>query len=347
MAHRINSSDRQEGIEQAWHGLTKIRTDLTIERNWLSEWDILSKPLFYEGGRDSGFEMLGCTDDENATIGFPYNPETFHPISNKEFLTLIMDSCGGSEHKVVSVGSVRSRGRIFLSLELSGMKEYEAAGRKFKAYLNFLNGHDKSSVLAVLTSNTCTVCDNTFSSNLFQVESGQAETTSEDVALRVRHSKNSKMRFPEIANLIDSAVGVQAKFKLEMDKLSQEKVSQHTAKSFITGFLQRGKSQKEIDKRILLKGKSLSTRLEGTVEKIENLFLNGRGNKGLDKSDLFSAFTDYYTHESSGGSDRNKQFVSSEFGAGLNTKKEAFTIIQDGDRFEKIVNFGEKLMMAN
>jgi hypothetical protein len=346
MAHRILNNDKQEGTFQAWHGLTHIRKDLTIENNWLSEWDISPQPLFYGNGIESGFSMLQCTDDEEIHIGYPYNPETFHPISNKEFLDLIMASTGGAGHEVVSVGSVRNRGRTFMSLALKGMEEYEAAGRKFSAYLSFLNGHDKSSVLAVVTSNLCTVCDNCYSSNLFKVESGQADSK-DDISVRVRHSKNSKMRFPEIAQLIDSAIGVQAKFKLEMDKMFQEKVSSNTAKSFITGFLQRNKTEKEIEKAVQLKGKSLSTRSEGTIERIENLFLNGKGNNGSNKSDLFSAFTDYYTHESSGGTDRNKQFVSSEFGAGLAAKQGAYRLMTNDAQFEKTVRFGEKILSLN
>ena len=50
-----------------------------------------------------------------------------------------------------------------------------------------------------------------------------AEIDENDVNLKIsqRHTKNVKLRLPEIAKLIDKAIGVQAEFKLEMDRLEQ------------------------------------------------------------------------------------------------------------------------------
>ena len=350
MAHKIGQFDKQEGIEQAWHGLTEVRERISLDDNWLSQWDLIELPLNYEDGNPSGFSMLGCTDNEEIKIGYPYNPETFSPISNKEFLELIRDSISGTDHEIVTVGSVRNRGRVFVSLKLKGMESFESAGRKFSNFLNFGNGHDKSSVLWANTSNICTVCDNTMTFNLMKVESGSKDNR-DDISMSIRHTKNAKMKFPEISKLIDLAVGVQGKFQAEFENLGKQKVSHSDAERFTVGFLTRNMKEKELEKRRSENGKVLSTRSENVSNRIVELFSNGRGNKGKDWSDVFSAFTDYYSHESSGNKvsreSRMKQFVSSEFGSGLKNKQDIYSIVTNEERREKMIDFGSKVLAMN
>lgn len=74
------------------------------------------------------------------------------------------------------------------------------------------------------------------------------------------------------------------------------------------------------------------------------LFQDARqGNHGRDAADLFSAVTDYYTHESSSGEDKQRQFVSSEYGAGLQRKQDFFAVLQDGERLKKVYARGLEL----
>lgn len=344
MAHRLQENDKHEAIQMGWHGLTEVKEKITLQENWLREWDLVELPLNYENGDTSGFSMLGCSDNPEIRIGSPYNPNSFRPIWNAEFLELIEESISGTDHKISSVGSVRNRGRVFLSIELSGMEKFKAAGREFGAFLNFGNGHDKSSVLWVNTSNICTVCDNTFGANLYRVE--EKIESGDDISIRVRHTKNAKMRFPEVAKLIDSAIGVQAEFQIELDKLSQQPTDAKTAQRFFTGFLNRDKSLEEIKKRSEEKKNPISTRSRNTVDRLVNLFVDGKGNDGNDWSDVFSAATDYYSHESSGGTDKFKQIVSSEFdnGAAWQRKNEIWSIVRNSDRREMTVEHGAKIL---
>jgi hypothetical protein len=70
--------------------------------------------------------------------------------------------------------------------------------------------------------------------------------------------------------------------------------------------------------------RKLSTRAGNTVERLGELFVRGAGNRGETMLDCFSAVTDFYSHESSGGENRLKQLASSEFGAGANAKARAW-----------------------
>ncbi len=335
MAHRIETHDKQQGLSQAWHGLTEIVPEITLENNWLNQWDLIPRPLFFDDSKESGFSLLAVNDVPGLNIGAPYNPLTFTPVCNKDFLELVRASIAGTSHKIVSVASVRNRGRVSLSIELVGMEKFIAAGRYFSAYLNFGNGHDKSSVLWVNTSNTCTVCDNTFSANLFSVENKEASEASDDIKLRLRHTKNAKMRFPEIAKLIDKAVGVQGEFAVEFEKLSIVKIAEPTAEKLFAGFL--GRNVTEVDK-------GMSTRARNTTSRLVQLYRGGAGNQGENLADCFSAITDYYTHFSSGGDNVMRQLVSSEYGSGQTNKADFWRMVRNPEMREKSIECGKSLL---
>jgi hypothetical protein len=273
-------------------------------------------------------------------IGSPYNPKSFRPITNAEFLELVRQSISGTSHKIVSVGSLRNRGRVFLSLELQGMEKFVAAGREFSAFLNFGNGHDKSSVLWCNTSSICTVCSNTFTSNLIQVENKASKVNDDDddLNIRQRHTKNANLKLPEIAKLIDKAVGVQGEFAIELDKLAEIEISKTDAKALFAGFIGRN-SVADVTK-------GLSTRASNTVDKILELHVNGAGNNGRDLADAFNGITDYYSHFSSGGKNVNRQIISSDYGAGQVAKSDFWSIVNDNSRRSEMIVRGDALLTA-
>jgi len=340
MADRIYQFDKQQGRQMAWHQKTEIVPDLSLDNNWLTTWDLVPVPMEKRGKR-SKWTILECSDlGEQLEIGQPYNPETFQPVSNKDFIEMVRQSIAGTPHIVASVGSLRNRGRVFLSIELCGMEKFKAAGREFGAFLNFGNGHDKSSVLWVNTSNVCTVCDNTFTINLVSVENKIISPNLPDddnLNLRQRHTKNVKLRLPELSKLVDKAVGVQAEFKLELDKLAEISLTTDTAQNLFAGFIGRN-----IPKANRVKG--LSTRSRNTVNRLSELFVRGAGNRGETLADAFSAVTDYYSHESSGGNNVMRQVMSSEYGAGNAAKQDFWRIVRNPEDRLATVEVGTELL---
>ncbi len=340
MAHKIEIHDEQWGIKQAWHGLTKVRPILTLDDNWLTQWEVCPVTL-QKNGKDSNWAILECSDNQ-LEVGSPYNPETFKPIDNKAFIQLVRDCISGTSHKIVSLGSVRNRGRVFLSIELAGMEKFKAAGREFSAFLNFGNGHDKSSTLWTNTSNICTVCDNTFGFNLLRIENKDAgKDNGDDIKLSLRHTKNASLKLPEIAKLIDKAIGVQAEFQIELDKLAQVVIKQQHAENLFAGFVGRNITESELKD-------GLSTRSRNTVSRLMDLHNDGLGNHGENLADSFQAVTEYYTRESSRGKTDNlqKQFVSSEFGSGLEAKRSFWNIVTNDSKRNDAIEKGAKLLLA-
>jgi hypothetical protein len=341
MAHQIEYNDKQQGTTQAWHGLTEVRDSITLDDNWLTQWDYVPV-ILQKNGQDSKYRVLECTDKPGLEVGTAYNSETFRPINNVEFLGLIRDSINGSGHKIVSVGSVRNRGRVFVSIEFSGNNpgSFKAAGRDFKAFLNFGHGNDKSSVLWVNTSNTCTVCDNTFSMNLFSVENARRSREGDhQVSLRQRHTPKAIFRFPNIAGLVSKAIGAQVQFAEAFDKFDKVAVSTQEAREIFAGLISRPVTPVELKE-------GLSTRAVNKTDRLVELFLHGAGNRGETLADAVSAVTDYYTHESVRSGDKFRQFASSEFETGASVKSEFFALAQKPLELEAVRSTGAALLTA-
>lgn len=327
MSHNIEVRDRQQGCEQAWHGLTEIITDLDLTNNWLTEWDIQTRKLQLDG-EDTDFNILVASDD-GEVIGKPF-ADTYKPISNSEFLTMIKDAISGiSDIKVESVGSVCNRGRVFVSLSLKESKSYKIGHRQFQDFLNFGNGHDQSSVLWVNNTNICTVCNNTFSYNLRNKKS--------QIDVRIFHRGDVEVKLTNMAEIIDAHLGCQAKYKQEFETLMKTSMSTTQASNLFAGWSLRNDEDKELSPRGIAK-----------VDRLTSLFTSGNGNQGNSRADAFSAVTDYYTHESTrgGGENKGKQFVSSEFGLGRAAKQNFWNVIRDDEMVEDYINIGAKALQA-
>jgi len=327
--HRIEQNDKQQGLSMAWHGLTEIVENLSLENCCLAMWDIIARILTLPDGTPTRFAILGATDDPSITIGVPFDPTTYRPISNAEFLQLLKDSTEGIDGcKLVSIGSVRNRGRVFASFQTQELAAYKAGGRTFKPYLNFGNGHDKSSVLWANTSNTDTVCDNTFSFNLAQVVRDVCDS------FTARHTKGIALRLPEIGELIRNANILQTNFAMAFEKMSETIIDATTAERLFAGFVVNNDE-----------AETLSTRARNIVARLLDLFHGGRGNKGQTLGDLFSAVTEYYTHENAGNTNNPwKQLNSAMFGNGQQRKADAFRLLQRDDEREALVALGARLL---
>lgn len=341
MAHKIEEYDVQEGVEMAWHGLTKVRPVITFDDCWLAQWDAQPVELLRKDKDgvliDSGFRVLQCNDN-GLQIGFPFDPNTYSVLNNRDFLKMVQKGIAGTGHKIVSIGSLQNRNKTFISISLEGLKKHKVAGREFDNFLNLGNGLADRSPIWGNTSGFCTVCANTYAMNLAH--------KGKNLNIRIRHSKNMQAEIENMPQIIDAAIGVQAEFAAAFNSLSKVPASLIQAERVFTGFLT---DEKDVTKAKTM-GKAarqtdvLSTRSKNTAIRLTELFSRGAGNKGKDFADVFSAATDYFTHESSGGNDKRKQFESSEFGSGLRKKQEFFELITVAENREKLEERGAKVL---
>lgn len=328
MAHNIKEHDAQYGLEQAWHGLTKVVPEIDFrkpETVWLNQWDVAPHRLHVIGvdGKaiETPFSILKASDVPDLIIGRPFDPETYTVVSNQKLLAIIGKAFSGTKHKIVSLGSLQNREKVFVTISLESLKEFKVAGREFEAFLNFGNGFCNGTSFFANTSNVCTVCDNTYTMNL--LHKGQT------LDVRLKHTKNMADELENLPEIIDAAVGVQAEFAEALNGLSKVKCSALQAERTFAGFLTDERDTEKAKKMTAPRRSDvISTRGLNTVKRLTDLFGGGKGNKGRDYVDVFSAATDFYSHESSGGDDKRKQFESSGFGSALRKKQEFFELIR-------------------
>ncbi len=297
MSHEINQHDRQEGLTQAWHGLTVIFPVISLLTCWLAKWDVKARDLFRptepNGDPDApayaptGWQELVCTDNESIVVSKePISPESYHVLTNKAFLALVADCMSGIPGAIVaSVGSLCNRARIFVTLAVPDVGSFVAAGRVFKPYLSFLSSHDKSAELTVVASTVCTVCNNTFSANL-------QNTEGDTLRIGIKHRPGMAARIANIPGVVAAYYATVEHFKTVMDKLASMPCNGQEAQAFFAGLLMDGEGRKVSE--------GLSTVSRNKVDRLVVLFATGKGNHGKDWSDVFQAVTDFYTHESAG-----------------------------------------------
>lgn len=336
--HGIFKRDKQQGRRQAWHGLTEVREDLSFDKNFLREWDIQHEVLrrFPDDpssidGIDTPYRILVATDD-NEIIGKPY-AETYKPLTNARFLDFIQNSIAQLKNvQIESVGSICNRGRVFVSVKIEDAFEYTIGHRAFQEFLNFGNGHDQTSSLWTNNTNTCTVCYNTFTYNMMSGDVGDVFRT------RVAHREGIEEQLLDVQAAIQNFIAGQERFKTNFKYLDGVSINQDSALAVIVAWLARNQPIERLSARMLDK-----------AQKIHTLFNKGAGNSGDTLADLFSAVTDFYTHNSSAGNGKNKllQFYNSEFGPGMTAKQSFWETLLDEDLLINYKQKGFDLLIAS
>jgi len=306
MAAHIENRDVQAGIEQAWHGMTKVVSVVNFEDAF--PFEIEKRQLIdSEDGTPIEGEYYYRATDDNKKIGKTL-PDSYVAISNARFWEIVQNAVGGTGAIVESAGTIFDRCRRFVTVKLgTDVDNFKIGDRVFKNRFSLLDSIDQSTNLYGVNSSTCVVCANTFA-----VVMGDR---SGEFRFKLRHSKNLVPKIENMEKAIDSFIGVTAQFQSALKIANEIPMTAPDARSLFAGWIAQETN-------------GLSTRSYNVVGRMTELFGRGAGNKGETVLDAFSAVTDFYSHESSGGADqpnfRWKQTLSSDFGAGAKRKQDFF-----------------------
>lgn len=330
MADLIQERDQQTGIEQAWHGKTIIPESGIITReNCGIIYGMELRPLFVQKADGSLVEtehkQIVSLDDE-LPIGKAVS-SGYGILGNETIWDMVADALVGMSHQIISAGTVEDRSKGFITIKMQ--EEFMAASRKTEPYFNIIWGHGGNISLIARSGFTVVVCSNTFAMALGK--------KGKDMSLSLKHTKNALLKIENMGKAIENHIGVAAEFRHAMDSFEAVSCDEENARKVFSGVLAPDTFEREL---------KVSTRLTNQVDRLAQLFNGGAGNSGRNLADVFNAATDYYSHESSGGNDRMKQFVSSEFGAGQRNKDAFFSVLSDADLLSTTKARGEKVMLA-
>jgi len=335
MPANIENRDVQAGLEMAWHGMTKIVPVINFADAF--PFDIERKPLFTQNQEElQGWSYFRCSDD-GKPVGKPV-PETYSAVTNERFWEIVQNAVGGTGAVIESAGTVFDRCRRFVTVKLqTDLDTFKVGDREFKNRFSLLDSIDQSTNLYGVNSSTCVVCSNTFAMAMGD--------RSGEFRFKLRHSKNLVPKIENMEKAIDQFIGVTAQFQQALKIANEIPVKLDQARPLFAGWIAEETN-------------GLSTRSFNTVGRLTELFTRGAGNRGETLLDAFSAVTDFYSHESSGGQDqpgfRMKQTISSNFGAAAKRKQDFFGQIFDvdkevtfnRDRFTNLVTNGRNLISA-
>ncbi len=354
--HNIKETDVQTWIEMAWHGLTNVVKSITRENAGIC-YPMEKRGLYLQvGERFERVPFHVITAADNKPIGNPVG-DGYALVDNCRMFDRVQEALKGTKHTLVSCGSVGNREKVFLSVQLD--KEFIAAGRKTNSVLNVLWGHGGTLGVIAKTGITVVVCGNT--QQIALAERGE-------FTFKFKHTENVDNKLLGMEKAIEQHVGVVAEFTKAMRDCAATPCKVETARQIFAGFLVREDRMKTAEKtrakfeialaeartkgasgdtiKILEESKSrdVSTRTINIVDTMQALFGDEkRGNKGANMADCFNAITDYYTHDSSGGNDKWKQFESSEFGQGAVRKSEAYDLIARDKRVAGLGTLAETI----
>ena len=304
----MKENDVQIGLKVAWHGLTTI-----VDKVTEFPFELLRVACQMEGKDVEGWNWIIGSDDRQIIVKPVAN--SFQFLANSRWLEIVNNSMADIPGSVIeSLGTFGGRAKRYTSLRLgTGKESYRIGNREFQTRLNFQGAIDGTMCDIVKGSNTCIVCANTFGMSLGE---------SSEVNLRAKHTANHADKWAGIEESIEAYFLRSADFERLMTTAAEMPMVQERAHMIALGWLAMGKET--------------STRTLNTAKRIGELFQSGKGNEGSTGLDLISAVTDYYSHESSGGDDRMKQFTSSEIGAGARAKDQFLVDVRTKDfRFNK------------
>lgn len=302
MAHEIQSRDSQIGLTMGWHGLTKV-VEVIDEKNAFN-WDIKRKPTYFHDGKT--FERVPDADvfvstDDKLTCGKTV-ADTYKEITNKRFFEIFKNSMAGTGAIVESTGTTHNRTRRFMTIKLPA-DCVKIGHREFLQRINILDSINGTVALHAINSSICVVCANTFNATLRDFEG--------EFQFKIKHTKSLLEKVVNMEEAIENLCGVNAQFTAAMEAANEFPIKADEISPLVTG--------------ILGGNEPLTTRTRNMADEISTLAIKGAGNRGETLLDVFSGFTDYYTHASAGGESRQKQMVSSEFGSGNTRKNQVFS----------------------
>ncbi len=336
-------SHRQDANNWNWNDATAFESiNLRENSNVLNRFEYLPSVL-QVGTKKTKYSILTCSDT-GAIVGKPF-ADSYGLLNNGDFIGVIESICNvldsrGLKWKVTTTGTLANRERMFISLEIEPDASTETIdGREFHAFLNCLNSIPSNQGCTVTFANNtfCVCCKNTFAHVLHGRDGSKFHAA-------LKHSRGLKAALNDIPVLVEAYFSGNEKLFANLKTFNVFPVSISEAEEFLAAFIGRDLKGNLTDKT------ELKTRSGNMVEKLKELFVKGKGNKGETAFDLFQGVTEFYTHFSAGQSeDTSKQFESSEGGAGYQSKNEFYQWLlaatQSTSNWQGICKVGNTLLV--
>ena len=310
-------------------------------RSILAKFEYLPEPLM-AGGAKTDYSILRCSDN-GALVGKPF-AGSYGLLNNNDFMGAI-ETIGavieklGLKYEIATTGTLMSRERSFVSIKLIGHDVFNVDGREIRTFLNCLNSIPSNTGCTVtFANNTFTVCCRNTAAMVLRNSDGSKFHAA------IKHTSGMKAALNDVPVLVEAYISGNEKLFANLKSFAEFPVSLIDAENYFAAFIGRDVKGNLNDKT------ELKTRSANIIDTLKNLFVNGKGNKGLTAFDVFNSCTEFYTHFSAGESaNKIKQYTSSEAGDGCASKAEFYqwlvTHTQSAAGFQAVAKVGDTLLV--
>jgi phage/plasmid-like protein (TIGR03299 family) len=304
MAHKIESVAYLGA--KPWHGLgVEIKDGFISPAEMMKvaglDWRVNLEDAFLADGTKIPKVKIPRRDSDNAILGNV--GERYHVLQNEEAFDWFKPFIDTREASFETAGSLRG-GKIVWALAKANIPTVEIVkGDPVESYILLSHSHDGTLSIRSGFSATRVVCANTLS---------QAINSSSSKLLKLKHTRNAVLALEKVREVMDVArkdfIATTEQYKF----LASKAINKKDLEKYVTRIFKTEDSESELR--------------QSTVEKIEYLFENGKGNQfGRGTAwNAMNAVTEYLTHEK--GRTVDNRLHSLWFGLDVATNQKALEL---------------------
>ena len=255
-------------------------------------WTVSKRPLFFTGNDGSPVvwdeKVAVVRDDTGRGLGV-VSPD-YEQVQNADLLKLIDPMVQEGLLTVENMGYLKHGAKVFVQAKLN--EEYKVIGEEYKGYVTILNGHTGNCSVAIGSTMTRVICNNTFAAAY------------KDIGERYRHSAGVTERVLDSTFVVDYVNGAMKQYSEYMEKLSTATCSSSQFKTYLEQVYE----------------KPVGGMRESFVEQLNNLFYRGKGNEGKTYHDAWCSITEYASNYSRKTPEGRFQYSTFGTGAKVNIR---------------------------
>jgi len=262
-------------------------------------WTVSHRPLFFQRANGSTAEwpdrVAVVRDDNEHCLGSVSSK--YETVQNSDLLNLINPMVDEGLLTIENMGYLAHGAQVFAQAKVN--TEFQVIGESYNSYITLLNGHTGNASVAIGSSATRVICGNTFA------------MAYSDISEKYRHQAGVTQRVLETTAILDYVNGAMRKYSEYVETLASTKCTQTQFKNALEAIY----------------NKPVDSMRKGFVEKLNDLFYNGKGNEGKTFYDAFNSVTEYasnYSRKSTAG-----RFQYSNFGQGANINRRAMAVLTE------------------
>lgn len=275
-------------VTKGWHQLgqtseRKLTWEEAMEES-KTGWEVEKVPVLHQGANGELLTVpnqvvVRRTDNFNS-LGVVSN--TYQTIQNSETFEFVNEIVGEGQACWDTAGSIDGGRIVFMQVELEGNLFLNANpdDKTLKKVL-FINSHDGSKAFMGMITPIRVVCQNTLNAALGNHKN----------QFKIYHRKNYQSKKQEAQKILGLASAYYDDLQTIMNTLAETPVSH----SYIQGFLNT-----LIPALPDASTGKIPSRTQNRKDDIENLIINGKGNSGRTKWDIWNGVTEYVDYQ--GGS---------------------------------------------